>query len=165
MSLNFTTISLNIAAHLEILRGSINYLKIDEFVTYHLKIISITKRVNSFYSPMIFTQFFIETTLFVVLGVNVIAADTFIERLKPFLHMLGSLVDVACHSFGSQKIMDTSEEICNEAYFNDKDYLMIIMAAQKKLRITTPFFEASFETYTFMLSRTWSFITLLNSFI
>ena len=114
---------------------------------------------------MIFTQFFIETTLFVVLGLNVMVAENLIERLQPFLHISGALADVACHSFGSQRIMDCSEAICDEAYLIDKDYLMVIMASQQKLRITTAFFEASFETYSFMLSRTWSFISLLNSFV
>ena len=165
MSLNFTTFTLNIAAHLEILRGSINDLKIDEFVKYHLKIISITKRVNSVYSPMIFTQFFIETTLFVELGLSIMAADNLLESLKLVMHISGALADVACYSFGSQKIMDSSEEICDEAYKIDKDYLMVIMTAQKKLRITTFFFDASFVTFSFMLSRTWSFISLFNSFV
>lgn len=164
MSLNFTTFTLNIAAHLEILKGSLNELKIDEFVKYHLKIINITNKLNSVYSPMIFTQFFIETTLFVELGLNVLAADTFLERLQPFMHVSGALADVACYSFGSQKVMDSSEEICEDAYNIDKDYLLVIMTAQRKLRITTVFFAASFETFSFMLSRTWSLISLFNSF-
>jgi hypothetical protein len=115
---------------------------------------------------MIFTEFFIiSTTLIVVLGLSVIAADNFMELVPPLLHVSGALTDVACHSFGSQKIMDASEEICDDAYIMNKDYIMVITTAQKKLRITTPFFDASFETFSFMLSRSWSFITLLNSFI
>ncbi|XP_070502416.1 odorant receptor 82a-like [Chironomus tepperi] len=164
MSLNFTTFTLNIAAHLQILRDSINDLKIDEFVKYHMKIISITKRLNSIYSPMIFTQFFIETTLFVGLGLCIVSADNWIEKVKPILHVFGAVVDVACHSFGSQQIMDSSEAICDEAHKIDKDYIMVIMTAQKKFRITTAFFDASFETYSFMLSRTWSLISLFNEF-
>lgn len=166
MSVNFSSFTLNISAHLEILRGSINDLKLDEFVEYHLKIIKIANRLNSIYSLLIFVEFFIiSTTLIVVLGLSVIAAEGFLELIVPFLHISGALTDVACHSFGSQKMLDSSEAIYDEAFNIDKDYLMVIMTAQRKLRITTPFFEASFETFSFMLSRSWSFITLLNSFI
>lgn len=166
MCVNFSSYTLSISAHLQILRGSINDLKINEFVNYHTKIISLTNRLNSIYSPMIFTEFFIiSSTLFVVLGLNVIAAESLFELLAPFLHISGALTDVGCHSFSSQKIMDSSEEICEDAYNIDKDYIMVIMMAQKKLRITTAFFDASFETFSFMLSRSWSFITLLYSFI
>ncbi|KAL7027209.1 hypothetical protein ACKWTF_005361 [Chironomus riparius] len=166
MCVNFSSLTLNISAHLKILRGSINDLKIDQFVKYHLKIIRITNRLNSIYNFMIFTEFFIiSTTLIVVLGLSVIAAEGFLELVVPFLHISGALTDVACHSFGSQKMLDSSEAIYEEAYSIDKDYIMVIMTAQRQLRITTPFFEASFETFSFMLSRSWSFITLLNSFI
>ena len=105
------------------------------------------------------------STLFVVLGLSVITADNLLENLSPVLHTPGALIYVAVFAFGSQKIMDSSEAICDEAYNIDKDYLMVIMIAQKKLRFTTGFFDVSFDTYSIMLSRSWSFITLLNSFI
>lgn len=161
----FTKFCLNISAHFEILKNSINDIKIDEFVIYHLKVIGITNRLNSFYKPMIFAQYFIGTALFVVLGLSVIAADNLLANLSPILHTPGALIYVAVFSYGSQKIMDLSEAICDEAYIIDKDYLLVIMIAQKKLRFTTGFFEVSFDTYSIMLSRSWSFITLLNSFV
>ena len=166
MCLNFITFTLNISAHLDILRTSISELKSDEVVKYHVKIISITKRFNSIYSPKVFAEFFVvSTTLIVVLGLSVIAAERFVELVAPFIHISGALIDVGCYAFGSQKIMDSSEAICEEAYNIDKNYLMVIMTAQRKLRITTPFFDASFETFNFMLSRSWSFITILNLFV
>ena len=159
MSLNFSEFTLNISAHFEILRGSINDMKLDEFVTYHQKLIDVTQRLSSIYEPMIFTQFFLETTLFVAVGLSIIVADNLVEILSAITFVLPALLDVAILSFGSQKIMDNSMSICDEAYMMDKDYLLVIMMAQKKLRFTTGFFDASFDTYSTMLSRSWSFLT------
>ena len=114
---------------------------------------------------MIFTQYFVGTLLFIVLGLCVITADDLFENLIPIMHTPGALYYVAVFSYGSQRIMDTSQSICDEVYNIDKDYLMVIMTAQQKLRFTTGFFDISFDTYSIMLSRSWSFITLLNSFV
>ena len=65
---------------------------------------------------MIFAQLFIETMLFVAAGLFIIAADNLVEILAPILHVSGAVIDVAIHSFGSQKIMDNSMSICDEAY-------------------------------------------------
>ena len=165
MALIFSNFCMNISAHFEILRGSINDMKLDEFVTYHLKLMDITQRLNSIYEPMIFTQYLIATVLFVVLGLNVLIADNLIEILQPISHIPGALIYFAVYSFGSQRIMDSSLALCDEAYMIDKDYLMVIMMAHKKLRFTTGFFEASFDTYGIMLSRSWSFFSIFNSFL
>ncbi|XP_070502418.1 odorant receptor 82a-like [Chironomus tepperi] len=160
----FSNFCLNINAHFEILRNSINNMKIDEFVKYHVEILEITYKLNSFYRPLILAQYSIGIVLFAVLGLSVVAADNWLQNLIPIFHTYGALIYVAVFSYVSQKIMDSSEALCDEAYNIDKDYLMVIMIAQKKLRFTTGFFEVSFDTYSIMLSRSWSFIALLNSF-
>ena len=165
MALIFTSFCMNISAHFEILCGSINDMKLEEFIQYHLKLINITERLNAIYEPVIFVQYFTATALFVVLGLNVLIADNLVEILKPIFHIPGAMIYVAVYSFGSQRIMDSSLSICDEAYMIDKDYLMVIMMAQKKLRFTTGFFEASFDTYGIMLSRSWSFFSVFNTFL
>ena len=114
---------------------------------------------------MIFITYFIGSVLFVVLGLSVITAHDLLENSTPIIHGPAALIYVAVFAYGSQKIMDSSEAICEEAYYIDKDYLMVIMLAQKKLRFTTGFFDVSFDTYSIMISRSWSFITLLHSFV
>jgi hypothetical protein len=165
MGSTFSCYCLHIAAHFEILRGAINQMKVEEFVHYHLKIISITKRLNSIYVPIIFTEYFVIGTLTIVTGLQVIVVDDFGLILRSIFHACTGLVDVAIYSYGSQKILDSSLSVCDEAYVIDKNYVFILMIAQKKLRFTTGFFEASLDTYSIMLSRTMSFITLLKSFI
>ncbi|KAL7027207.1 hypothetical protein ACKWTF_005359 [Chironomus riparius] len=140
-------------------------MKIDEFVIYHLKLMDITNRLNLIYKPMIFTTYTIGTVVYVVLGLVIITADSFLKNLTPIMHAFAALIYVVVFSYGSQKIMDSSESFCDEAYNIDKDYIIVLMMAQKKLRFTTPFFEASLETFSFMLSRSWSFIAVLNSFV
>jgi len=125
----------------------------------------ITKKLNSIYNPMLFATFFIGTAIFVVLGLSVITADNFFVNTTAITHVFATLIYVAVFSYGSQKIMDSSAKVCDEAYNIDKDYIMVIMMAQKKLRFTTYFFEISFETFNIMLSRSWSFISVLNSFV
>ncbi|KAL7027211.1 hypothetical protein ACKWTF_005363 [Chironomus riparius] len=114
---------------------------------------------------MIFATFFFGTVLFVVLGLSVITAENLLKNVTPIMHAPAALIYVAVFSYGSQKVMDSSDAICDGIYNIDKDYLMVLMIAQKRLGFTTEFFEVSFETYSFMLSRSWSFIAVLTSFV
>ncbi|KAL7029808.1 hypothetical protein ACKWTF_006373 [Chironomus riparius] len=165
MGLIYGHLCFTMSGHFEILRGSMNNMKIDEFVLHHLKLMDMTNSLNSIYKPMIFTLYFCGTALFVVLGLSVITADSLLKNLIPLMHGVAALIYFAIISYGSQKIMDSSTSIVTEAYNIDKHQLMIIMIAQKKLRLTTPFFEASFVTFSFMLSRSWSFIAAAKSFV
>ena len=140
-------------------------MKIDEFVIYHLKLIDITKKLNSIYKSFIFVTYIIGVLIYVPLGLCIITTDNFLNNFSIIMHGVSALFYVAIFSYGSQKIMDSSEALCDEVYNIDKDYLMVIMIAQKKLSFRTPFFEASFDTFSFMLSRSWSFITVLSSFV
>jgi len=98
-------------------------------------------------------------------GLQIIVGNEFYTLARAIIHSMVALLDVALYSYGSQRILDSSLSICDEAYLIDKNYILIIMIAQKKLRFNTGFFEASFDTFCFMLSRIMSFITLLKSFI
>lgn len=161
----FSCYCLHISAHFEILRGAINVMKVKDFVAYHLKIITITRKLDSLYMPIIFTEYFVIGTLSIVTGLQIIVVDDFALILRSIFHACTGLVDVAIYSYGSQKILDSSLSVCDEAYLIDKHYVFILLIAQKRLRFTTGFFEASLDTYSIMLSRTMSFITLLKSFI
>ena len=165
MGLIYGYLCFTISAHFEILRGSMNNMKIDEFVMHHLTLMNMTNTLNSIYKPMIFALYFFGTAIFVVLGLSVIFADNLVKNVIPLMHGVAALIYFAIISYGSQKIMDSAESIGNEAYIFDKHYLMVIMIAQKKLRLTTPFFEASFVTFSYMLSRSWSFIAAAKSFV
>ena len=156
---------ISISGYFDILRSLMNDMKIDEFIIYHLEIIDITNRLNSIFMPIIFILYSVGTALIVVLGLIVITADNLLNNIAAVVYAPAALVYFAIYSYGSQKIMDSSEAICDEAYGIDKDYLATIMIAQKKLRLTTPFFEISFETFGFMLSRSWSFIATAKSFV
>ena len=162
MGLIYGYLCFTISGHFEILRGSMKNMKIDEFFMHHLKLITMTNRLNSIYKPMIFSLYFCGTIILVVLGLSVITADNLVKNLVPLTHGVAALIYSGIISYGSQKIMDSSESIGVEAYILDKHYIMVIMIAQKKLRLTTPFFDASFDTYSIMLSRSWSFISAVK---
>ena len=140
-------------------------MDLKEFVIKHLKLINLFHRLNSLYRPIIFIEYFVVASIVVFTGLQILVVDEFYTLVRAIFHSMFALVDAAIYSYGSQRILDSSLSICDEAYLIDKNYILILMIAQKNLRFTTGLFEASLDTFCIMLSRILSFITLLKSFI
>ena len=69
------------------------------------------------------------------------------------------------HSYGSQKIMDSTLSVGDDIYQIDKNYLFILMRTQRLLKIKAGFIHAYLPTFQMILSWTVSLVTLIESFV
>lgn len=135
------------------------------FVSYHRKVIALTKKLRNIFRPIIFTQFVIAALILCLTGVQVIVNDDFAKILTALFHAVAVLIDVGIFSYGGQRVMDSAYSVYEDIYRLDRNYIPIMLMSQKKLKFDSGLFEASLDTYSILLSRTMSFTTLLKSMV
>ena len=155
----------NISAHFVILRKIVHDAPTKDFIICHQKVLKIAKKLIKLYKPIIFTEFTIMTLVLCFTGLQIIMLNDFGKIIAAILHAVAAFADVAIYSYGAQKIMDSALVVCDEVYKTDKNYILIMMITQKELKFDAGLFHASLHTLTKIMSRTMSFITLLQSFI
>ena len=156
---------MNICAHFEILRTKINIINVKEFVVYHRDILNLGSNLQFLFKEIVFVQFVAMTLLLCVDGFQVIEFEGMSKKFNAFFHTATALIDLFIYSYGGQLIMDSAMSVCNENENIDKSYIIINMKAQAELKIDTGFFNASLPTFSTILNRVMSLITLLQSFL
>lgn len=164
MATSFSCLCFNISAHFEILRNIVNDIKIKEFVKYHLKVINITHRLSRLNKQIILVEFTAVSLIICFTGIQILVLDDYEQIMAALFHCFVSITDAGIYAYCGQKVLDSSGAVSNEIYTLKKDYLPIIMMSQKKMKFDSGLFDASFETFSTMLSRTLSFMTVLKSF-
>lgn len=165
MGATFLCYSLNLAAHLEILRIIIDKSNVKEVVKYHRDIIKLTQKLTKLYKPIIFTEYVVVVTIFCGTGVQMLLYNDIGKILSAMLHATAALVDIAVFAYGGQKVIDASLAVGDDVYKIDKDLILVIKMSQKALKFDTGFFDSSLHTLSIILSRSMSFITLVKSFV
>lgn len=156
---------LNICAHFQILRKQINKMDLKEFVNYHRSVIDMTKKLNRLLSTAVFLEFLIFSLLLCVTAFEVVMGDNFVRVMIASIHVSAAFVDLLIYSYGGQRVMDCSMEICDDCYKLDRNYFLIMIRAHRELKIEALVFHASLPTFSIVLSRTMSLITLFRSFV
>lgn len=161
----FCCYCLNVTAHLDILRDIVENSDLQDFVTYHFKIIKLAQKLNNLFRPIVLNEFIIITIFLCFTGVQIIKCDNLIIILAAFLHCTAGVVDMTVYAYGGQRISDKSVAVCNQMYIISRKYVPVIMMSQKEINFDGLFFKASMETLSVTLGRAVSFITLLKSFV
>lgn len=140
-------------------------MELKDFVNYHQKVIDMTLKLNKLFSFVIFIEFMLLSILLCVTAFQVVMSDDLLRIMTAFFHGMAAFMDLLIYSYGGQKVMDCSAEVCDDCEKIDDNYVFISMRAQKELRIKSMMFHATLPTFTLILSRTMSLITLLQSFL
>jgi hypothetical protein len=140
-------------------------MDVKEFVVYHREILNLGSKLQHLFKEVVFVQFISMTLLLCVDGFQLIEFEGMSKKFNAFFHTATALIDLFIYSYGGQKIMDSSKSVCDENENIDKSYVVINMRAQSELKIDTGFFNASLPTFSTILNRVMSLITLLQSFL
>lgn len=124
-----------------------------------------TKKINKIYNVSIFLGFLFFSLLLCVTAFQVLVSDDLKQITKAFFHGTAVLIDLLIWSYGGQRIMDCSLEVCDDCYKLDKDYKIIMIMTHRELKIESLKVETSLPTFTLVINRTMSLITLFKSFM
>ena len=87
------------------------------------------------------------------------------KTFRAFFQLFAGMPKILTYSYGGQRILDTASSVCKNCYTLDKDYLAIMMRTNQEVKIKTFAYDATLETFTFIINQTMSFFTLLRSFM
>ena len=154
---------MNICAHLKIIRQVINERSLQETVDHHNQIFEIVTKFNDIYKFIIFGEYaFISVTLAVNYFLFLVSNDNS-TIFVCILFGVSAVNEVLIYSYGGQKIMDFAEEICDDCYEINKDYLFIMMRTRHQLKLSALLYVANLETVTLIMNRAMAVIALLQS--
>ncbi|XP_070508199.1 odorant receptor 45a-like [Chironomus tepperi] len=154
---------INICAHFEILRHIINDVKVKEFVEYHQKVLDLAEKINEIFSIVIFQEYLILSLIFCVIGFQVVISEDLIHSVPMMFHGTAALINLLIYSYGGERIMDHANRVCVDCYKVKKDYLIIMMRTKHEYKVKSMMYHASLPTFSLIMGRTMSMITLFNS--
>lgn len=156
---------INICAHFEILRRIINDIEVKEFVDYHQRVLELSEKINKIFSIVIFEEYLILSVIFCVIGFQVVISEDLIHSIPMMFHGTAALINLLIYSYGGEIIMDHANNVCKDCYRINKDYLIIMMRTKHEYKVQSMMYHASLPTFSLIMGRTMSMITLLESFI
>jgi hypothetical protein len=155
---------MNICAHLKIVKLIINEQQLKEVVIYHNQVLDLINKFNKIFNQIIFGEYTVKSVPLCVVGYLIVMSDDIFIITVCIVHGMAGIIELLIFSYGGQKIMDYGEEICDECYEIDKNYLIIMMMTKYKLRMYSLIHDACLSTVTLILNRAMALITLLKSF-
>lgn len=161
----YCSYTLNLAAHFQILQQIANETEFEEFVIYHRKLIQTTRKLSKIYRPILFVEYTSIAISICFTGIQILLLDDFLQILTSIIHSLTALTDIFIYAYGAQRVLDSALEVFDYFEKNDKRYLVPIMISQRELTFDARVFNVSMYTFSALLSRSSSFITLLKSFV
>ncbi|CAG9801717.1 unnamed protein product [Chironomus riparius] len=156
---------INICAHFEILRNIINEINVKEFVDYHQKTLELATKLNKIFGIVIFGEYLILSVIFCVIGFQVVISEDLIHSVPMMFHGTAALINLLIYSYGGEIIMDHANKVCEDCYKINKDYLIVMMRTKHEYKVESMMYHASLPTFSLIMGRTMSMITLLESFI
>jgi hypothetical protein len=159
----FLLFCLNIGAHFEVLRE--NALKIDkkELIKAHQETLDMANELNDLFRPIIFVEFLIVSIVLCGIGFTLVMTTNSLDKLLVFGFGITMLFQLFFYCYSGQYVMDKAALVCIVMYELDQHFQLIIMRAQRRLRIEAPFYHASLEQFTAVLNMTWALISVLKS--
>lgn len=85
--------------------------------------------------------------------------------LKQYVYVAIIFIQLFQYCYGGQFIMDRSEEVGEEFYSDDKDFLIVIAKAQQPFVFRAQFYEANIEFVAFVVNSSYSLLTVLQNFV
>lgn len=161
----FICYCLNLSAHFKILRKIINETELEDFVKYHQQTIKVTKKLTNILKPVILLEFFIVALVLCMSGAIVVLSNDYKKVISSFLLTVAVLNDVSIYAYGGQKILDSASLVTEKLNKLDKNYIIVMTITQKDLKFDVGLFHASMQTLSNTLSRAFSLITLIKSFV
>ena len=138
--------------------------ELKKFIDYHKNIINLATRLNKLFQVIIFVEYIVLSALLCVNAFQVVMSDDFATIFTATFHGMASFIDLFIYSYGGQQIMDSALHICDDCYKTSKELAFIVLRTHKEIRIKSLMYHASMPTFTVIMSRTMSLITLLQSF-
>lgn len=160
----FFGLCMNICAHLKIVKLIINEGELKETVIYHNQVLNLVKKFNKIFNLVILGEYTVKSVPLCVVGYLIVMSDDIFIITVCISHGMAGIIELMIFSYGGQKIMDYGEEICDECYEIDKDYLTIMIMTKYKLRVYSLMHDACLPTVTLILNRAMALITMLKSF-
>lgn len=160
----FFTGCLNICAQFDILKESFDGDR-KNFIEKHQIIYKLCEDLKTLIKPVIFTQFFLTSINLCVIGFQLVMLDGLIKRIVPLFFGIAIIIQLFIYAYGGQCVLDKSESFADFFYDLDKDFIFIILRAQKPVKFEAVFYEANLPTFCNIMNNTISLITLLKSFI
>lgn len=139
-------------------------LELKEFVNYHRDIINLASKLNKLYKFVIFFEYLVLSAFLCVCAFRVVVSKDLAKVFTAAFHGLAGLIDMLIYSYGGQKIMDSALDVGNDCSKIRKDYAFVILRTQHELKIEAFMYHASLPTFSVIMSRTMSLITMLQSF-
>ena len=155
---------MNICAQLKIIRLTLTERDLKKIVDHHNQILDLVAKFNIVFKPILFGEYAVISVTFAVCGFLIVMSDdVYVIFICIFIGMAG-LLEVMIFSYGGQKIMDYAEEVCEDCYEIDRNYLIVMMRIKNQLRLYSLMYDANLETVTLIMNRAMAMITLLKSF-
>lgn len=138
-------------------------MNLKEFVDYHQQIINLCSKLSEFFKVIVFLEYIVQSCLLCTIAVQLVMGTDLLKMIVAFLHGSAALTDLFIYSFGGQLVMDSSTEVFQDLVRIDKNYRFILHRTQTELKIKSMMFQASFSTFSRIISQTISLITLVKS--
>jgi hypothetical protein len=159
----FLVCCFNIGAQFENLREQVDEVDKIEIIKRHQEILALSQDLNDIYRRIILVKFTTISIVFCGVGVSMAMASNFIDQLLLLCYGSGMLAQLFFYCYSGQCLKDRAASVCDEVYQVDRDYMLIIMRAQKGVRIEAPFFRATLEQFASILNTTWALISVIRS--
>lgn len=140
-------------------------MTLKEFVKLHDKWINIADRVNKLYKIIIFYEYLVLSLLLCVCELKFIIGHIFEQKIEAILHIFAALIDLTIYSYGGQKVLDTSSDVCKDCYNMNKDYQIIMSRVKHELKIKAPMYVACLPALSLVIGQTCSLVTLFQKFV
>ncbi|CAG9801188.1 unnamed protein product [Chironomus riparius] len=159
----FFGLCMNVCAHLKIIRQTMNERSLKETVSYHNRIFDLIAKMNKVFSAILFGEYAFLSLLLGVNGFLIVMTNDISIRTACCIHGTTGVIELLIYSYSGQKIIDYGQEICDDCYEIDKNYLIVMLRTKHKLRLYSLMYDACLPTVTLIMNRVMAMITLLRS--
>ncbi|XP_033241710.1 odorant receptor 82a [Drosophila pseudoobscura] len=180
----FISFAINLRAHFQTLQRDIRTTDfsqsehefqkaLKDLVDYHIRLLTLSKRLRVMYMPIVFGQFFITSLQVGVIIYQLVTNMDSIMALLVYLSFLGSIMlQLFIYCYGGEIIkveshrVDVAVQLSNWYQAAPKlrrSLAFIILRSQRDLLIKAGFYEASLGNFLAICRAALSFITLIKS--
>lgn len=183
----FLIFSLNIKEHFVIVQDMFksssfmtpltNRKHIQKMIEYHLETLDVTEQLSSSFSVIVFAQTLLTSVQVCVIGYQIVGgSEDMLERLVNIFFFSSIFIQLFIYCYGGALITSESLNInsavqqsqwYNLAPTDRKMLILVMMRAQKPLRIKSGFYDASMESFFlvgFNKEKIWILILLFSDF-
>lgn len=163
----FLVFSLNIKEHFVIIQDMFkrssflnpltNRMKIQNMIEYHLEVLEVTEQLSNCFSSVVFAQTLLTSVQVCMIGYQIVAESAeLMDKLVNVIFLNSILIQLFIYCYGGTLITSESLNI-NTAVQQSQWYnlepsdrkmlILIMMRAQRPVRVKSGFYEASMESF------------------